>query len=334
MNGIKKEKGSIISSGNDTAEITRTLGAIMPDGDELFRILNDLPFGCYILSPGQMVLFWNREASRLIGYAPEEVIGKRCAQLPFSCSFVSGEAIPAPSCPAIVACRSKQVNTMKMFMRKKNGDNLLIRNTMIPLKGENGDVSEMMSLFIPVTEDPYDEDIMRDIYEVATRDSVTCLPGRKYMESYISEELERYKRTGHPFAVMYADVDHFHDVNNLYGHSAGDDLLKEFGLSLHTYGRRTDRFCRWGGDEFVGVLQLKSEEDIGGLSRRFLQLSKNTEIVADGRRISCMASIGITVVREDDDLESVIARADKYMFLAKEEKGDRVVTDEDVLRKR
>lgn len=116
MNEIKKEKGSIISSGSDTAEISRSLGAIMPDGDELFRILDDLPFGCYILSPDQMVRYWNREASRLIGYAPEEVIGKRCAQLPFSCSFVSGEAIPAPICPAIVAYRSKQVQTMKMFM--------------------------------------------------------------------------------------------------------------------------------------------------------------------------------------------------------------------------
>ncbi|WP_077390921.1 sensor domain-containing diguanylate cyclase [Mobilibacterium timonense] len=331
MNEIKKEKESTISSGNDTAEISSSLGAILPDRDELFRILDDLPFGCYVLSPDQMVHFWNREASKLIGYAPGEVIGKRCAQLPFSCSFVSGDAIPTPSCPAILACRSKQVQTMKMFMRKKNGDSILIRNTVIPLKGKDGGVSEMMSLFIPVTEDPYNEDLMRDIYEVATRDPVTCLPGRKYMESYLSEELERYKRTGHPFAVMYTDVDRFHDVNNQYGHSAGDDLLKEFGFRLRHYGRRTDRFCRWGGDEFVGVLQLKSEEDVRGLAQRFLQLSKNTEIVVDGQSISCRASIGITVVRENDDVETVVARADKYMFLAKEEKGDRVVTDEDVL---
>lgn len=327
------EKGSLIMAENHHEKESinsdlRFVRSFLPDQEDFLRLLDDLPFGCYILRPDQEVLFWNQEAERLIGYMPEEVIGKRCVDLPFSCSFISGEEIPSPSCPAMVAYHSRQVQTMKMFMRKKDGNNLLIRNTLIPLSDVQGNVRQLIALFIPVTEDPYGEDLMRDIYEVATRDPLTCLPNRKYMESCIAEELARYERTGHPFAVLFADLDRFHDINNLYGHSVGDSLLKEFGFRLRRFSRRTDRFCRWGGDEFVGVLQLKLPVDIHGVAERFLQLSNSTEIVVDGQRISCNAAIGITVVRREDNTKSIIARADRYMFLAKGQSTSHIVTDD------
>lgn len=315
-------------------EMERLFGSfrnVLSDREYLLQILDDLPFGCYVLRPDQKVIYWNQEAERLIGYTPEEVVGKRCGELHFACSFVSGGEIPMPSCPAITAYRTERVQTMKMFMRRKNDDNLMIRNTMIPLRDGEGKVRNLVALFFPVTEDPYDDEQMQNLYEVATRDPLTCLPGRKYMESCIDEEIERYRRTGHPFALMYSDVDRFHDVNNIYGHNAGDELLRAFGHRLRSFGRRTDRFCRWGGDEFVGILQLRSEEDMRGLANRFRALSGSTEIVVDGKVISCMSAVGITLVREDDNRDSIVARADRYMFRAKAEKSIRVVTDEDYI---
>lgn len=147
------------------------------------------------------------------------------------------------------------------------------------------------------------------------------------METCIGEELERYQRTGHPFAVLFADVDRFHDVNNRYGHDVGDCLLQELGIRLRKYGRRADRFCRWGGDEFVGLLQLRRPEEIENAAKRFLQLSNRTEIVVDGHQVACQAAIGITVVRQEDDLKSIVSRADRYMFLAKRQDSDQIVTD-------
>lgn len=322
-----EEKKTNFATEEEMEKLSVSFRDVLSNQAFFLQILDDLPFGCYIMHPDQKVIYWNQEAERLIGYTPGEVVGKRCGALHLACSFVDGGEIPMPSCPAIAAYRSGRVQSMKMFMRRKAGDNLLIRNTMIPLRDGNGKVRNLVALFFPVTEDPYDEERMRDIYEVATRDPLTCLPGRRYMESCIDEEIERYRRTGHPFAVMFTDVDRFHDVNNGYGHRAGDELLREFGHRLRNFGRRTDRFCRWGGDEFVGILQLKSNEDIRGLAERFLQLSESTEIVLEGEKISCMAAIGITVVREDDDRESVIARADRYMFRVKGENSTRVVTD-------
>jgi diguanylate cyclase (GGDEF)-like protein len=264
--------------GKDGAVIPKTEGPRL----NLERFLDEIPFGCYILRPDQQILYWNREAERLLGYSQEEVIGKRCVDQPFGCSFVSGETILGPSCPALVAYTSGQVQTMQMFIRKKDGDNLLIRNTLVPLRDESGKITELVSLFVTLGDVAYDDSLVRDIYEVATRDPLTCLPGRRYMEACIGEELERYERTGHPFAVLFADVDRFHDINNRYGHTVGDQLLKELGLGLRKFGRHADRFARWGGDEFVGLLQLKRPEEIEQAAERFLALSNRTEIENEG----------------------------------------------------
>ena len=336
------EKGSITGNGGAVRKEAATASSVMsdktktaesPDRPEelqnigLERFLNEIPFGSYILRPDQTVLFWNRDAEKLLGYRSDEVVGKRCVDLSFSCSFVSEDTIAGENCPALVAYHSRQVQTMKMLIRRKDGENLLVRNTLVPLKDSRGKVTELVAVFSPLGGDSYDENFLRDIYEVATRDPLTCLPGRKYMEVCIEEELERYRRTGHTFAVLFADMDRFHDINNRYGHEVGDRLLRELGVGLRRFGRRTDRFCRWGGDEFVGLLQLKCPEEIENAAERFLQLSNHTEIIVEGQPVACQSAIGITVARKEDDVKTIVSRADEYMFLAKKRDSNQIVTD-------
>ena len=107
----------------------------------------------------------------------------------------------------------------------------------------------------------------------------------------------------------------------------GDSLLRELGLALRKYGRKTDRFCRWGGDEFVGLLHLRCPDEIESAAERFLQISNRTEVEVDGKQVACQAAIGITVVRSGDNIKSIISRADRYMFLAKRQDADQIVTD-------
>ena len=175
----------------------------------------------------------------------------------------------------------------------------------------------------------YDQGLIRAIYETATRDPLTCLPGRKFMEVCLDESMEIYRRTGQPFAVLFTDVNNFHDINNTYGHSVGDDILRKLGIALRKYGRKADKFCRWGGDEFVGLLHLKTLDDIRGAARRFLKIANNCELIEDGQTVVCRASIGITAIRKEDTIESLVSRADRYMYLAKKRTGSQIVTDFD-----
>lgn len=130
----------------------------------------------------------------------------------------------------MIACATGRSKSLEMFMRHKNGKDILIRNTLAPLKGADGKVEKLISFFVPLTDVDYDQGLIRAIYETATRDPLTCLPGRKFMEVCLDESMEIYRRTGQPFAVLFTDVNNFHDINNTYGHSVGDDILRSSAL--------------------------------------------------------------------------------------------------------
>ena len=133
--------------------------------------------------------------------------------------------------------------------------------------------------------------------------------------------------SGNFFAILFADMNNFHAINNTYGHDAGDAILRMLALALRKYGRKTDRFCRWGGDEFVGLLQLRDPQEIITAARRLKKISEECCEVVDGKKIYCEAAIGITVVKEDDTIDSLIKRADTYMYQEKKKKKDRIITD-------
>ena len=292
-------------------------------------LMNSVPIGCYVLQPNQTVEFWNHEAERLLGYSSSEMVGRRCIDSELGCSNANGTRIASDHCPAILALATGKPQTTQMFMRAKDGNDVLIRNTLAPLKDREGRIQRVVSLFVPLADGDYEHGLVKQIYEVATRDPTTCLPGRKYMESCIDDALELYHRTGRQFAILFADVDNLHYLNNTYGHVVGDKVLRAFALALRKYGRKTDDFCRWGGDEFVGILRLRSAEDVKGASRRFARIAEKGRVSQGGQEIDCQVSMGMTVVRDEDDLKSVVARADRYMYEAKRHHANRIVTDFD-----
>ena len=293
----------------------------------LRSIISDLPVGCYVIKPDHTLLYWNKKAEELLGFKAHEMEGKKCTDMPLGCAFTSGMPIPAMSCPAMVAAATGRPYTTQMFMKRVNGKELLMQNTLVPIKDQKGQVLELVSVFIPLVQEDYDAALVNKIYELTTRDALTCLPGRKYMENCIAEAIETYQRTKHPFAILFADMNNFHAINNTYGHDAGDAILRMLALALRKYGRKTDRFCRWGGDEFVGLLQLRDPQEIITAARRLKKISEECCEVVDGKKIYCEAAIGITVVKEDDTIDSLIKRADTYMYQAKKEKKDRIITD-------
>ena len=307
----------------------RDVAGSLTEGNRMLKTLMDaVPIGCYVLRPDHTVLYWNPAAEQILGFSAEEMQGKRCVEMPLGCSFTDSSHIGA-HCPAIIAYATGRPKTLEMFMRRKDGKDVLLRNTLVPLADADGKVKELVAFFVPLTEENYDQKLVKAIYETATQDPLTCLPGRKFMEVCLDEAMEIYRRTGQPFAVLFADVNNFHDINNTYGHTDGDSHLRAFGVALRKYGRKADTFCRWGGDEFVGLLHLRQPEDIRGAARRLLKVANSCEATENGKTITCRAAIGITVVREDDTIKSLVSRADLYMYLAKKRNEDQIVTDFD-----
>ncbi len=157
------------------------------------------------------------------------------------------------------------------------------------------------------------------VAHMALHDSLTGLPNRLFLHQQLKREIERLKRTHGAVAVMMIDLDRFKDVNDIYGHGAGDALLMDVAARIRDIVRKTDIAARFGGDEFV-IVQVDSSQpnSAGVLAQRLINALEQPFNIYDKEiRIGC--SIGIAVgrgwVRTAEDL---IRCADMAVYRVKE----------------
>ena len=151
----------------------------------------------------------------------------------------------------------------------------------------------------------------------ATTDYLTGLPNARSLFVHLSRELARCRRTGTTLAVMVCDIDNFKQINDLYGHLEGDNLLKNFAFHLREACRGYDYVARMGGDEFVIVAPGLNSDASSEKASRLNQLA-----VAAGRRIAGRDLVGLSVgtafCPEDGfDIERLLAEADRRMYSMK-----------------
>ena len=152
----------------------------------------------------------------------------------------------------------------------------------------------------------------------ATTDYLTGLPNARSLFVHLARELARCSRTGTALAVMVCDMDNFKQINDLYGHLEGDNLLKDFAGHLKEMCRGYDYVARMGGDEFVVVapgLKLEAAEE---KARRLNQLAVEAGHKVAGRNLIAL-SVGTAFCPEDGfDVERLLAEADRRMYSMKQ----------------
>jgi diguanylate cyclase (GGDEF)-like protein len=164
----------------------------------------------------------------------------------------------------------------------------------------------------------------------STRDPLTGLFNRRYMEESLERELGRSSRKDRPLSIFMVDLDHFKKFNDTFGHEAGDLMLREFAYHTQKRMRGEDIVCRYGGEEFVVILV---ETPLGTAQKRAEQL------VEDARRLSVLRrgqsiggitlSIGIAgFPQHGASVESLLRAADRALYRAKEIGRDRLVVAE------
>jgi diguanylate cyclase len=144
-------------------------------------------------------------------------------------------------------------------------------------------------------------------------DSLTNIHNRRAYELRIDEELQRFHRYNQQFSLVLFDVDHFKQVNDQYGHRAGDKCLKEI---------KVDFLARYGGEEFIILLAGTSKDNAQKVAEKARQLIEKTRFLYQGQEIPVTISLGVTQVEpEDKDSQVLFSRVDAAMYAAK--KGGR-----------
>jgi len=172
----------------------------------------------------------------------------------------------------------------------------------------------------------------RQLERLATRDPLTGLYNRRYVEEKLEEETARARRYGPPLSVVVLDLDNFKEINDTLGHQAGDEVLIAVASSLRKDVRQVDVVGRIGGEEFIVILPntpaasaITMGERIRGRIERL-----DTVLRPDGTPIRLTISGGIAQFRPDDPSpKEMVERADRTLYQAKREGRNRVLVDLD-----
>lgn len=156
--------------------------------------------------------------------------------------------------------------------------------------------------------------------EEMKRDPLTDAYNRGGFDSAIGQSLNMHFILNHPVTLVMIDLDNFKQVNDTFGHAAGDEVLRGVGEALaRAFIRKSDLVARYGGDEFAVILNDTSAANSVKLIERFLAYVQDVKIPYSPEEMTISCSAGYTEIHESDSVESLIKRADRALYKAKAE---------------
>ncbi len=274
-------------------------------------VVNSVDEGIATISETGIVETFNPAMARLFGYAPEEVIGHNVSRL-----------MPEPH-------RSHHDDYLRHY--RETGE-ARVTGTGRELTGRRQDGSEFpidlrvsefylggKRRFIGTARDATGrKEAERRMEYVATHDALTDLPGRALIQARIDQLIRRAERSGQLFAVMFADLDHFKDVNDSLGHDQGDRFLRLVARRLQEALRAEDMVGRLSGDEFVILTAaLVTPLDAALIADKLLRALSAPYLLGD-HTLYCSASIGVALYPQDGrDVDTLLRHSDAAMYQAK-----------------
>jgi len=166
--------------------------------------------------------------------------------------------------------------------------------------------------------------LYRTATQSALRDPLTDTGNRIAMDQTLQREIEMSRRHLQPLSLLMLDIDHFKNINDSHGHSAGDDVLKAVAASIKGQLRNVDMVFRFGGEEFLILLSNTGREAAAMVGERLRFAAQAKDFMADGKLIELTVSLGCSTLLPGESVESLVRRADSALYVAKREGRNRL----------
>jgi diguanylate cyclase (GGDEF)-like protein/PAS domain S-box-containing protein len=284
---------------------------------ELRAILDNAHDAFIALDPGGVVLDWNRQAEKLMGWSRAEVIGQPLGAMVLPPLLRRAYERDMRQLADAGAGNASVLNRrIELTLHNRAGAELSVEVSLAYVPRSSGhlfiaflhDISERKSLFA-------------SMQEMALRDTLTGLPNRRALMQTLEEALQRANRLRQSCAVFFLDLDRFKQVNDRYGHEEGDELLRQFAERVRQTVRKTDTVGRLAGDEFVVIVEMLHSDAAAQETADKLRPALSRPFTLKTATVTLGASIGIAVHHPDDpaDIEMLLGRADRAMYLNKQQ---------------
>jgi len=286
----------------------------------LGRLFDESPVGKALFDPAGHYIRVNQAYCRFMGRDAHEFLGRRVVDFAHPEELASTEALSHQ-----IRGEDSIVKLERRYLRA-DGQEIWGRLHLTRIDGADG--TSVLAAIEDITEAREAEAQLR---HHALHDSLTGMPNRTLIFDRLKQAMARARRGGHGVGVIVVDVDHFKEVNDSYGHPAGDQLLISIARCLEGVLRDSDSAGRLGGDEFVVVCEnINTHADVEDLAER-LRIAARAPMQIDGRTLLPSISLGCTLTDGDGSVDQVVSEADAALYRAKEAgRGQHVLFDEEM----
>lgn len=274
------------------------------------NILDALPINIFVEDREGRTIFANRRACECNNMTREELLGKTVFDF---FPEITAEKVRKDD---LVVWSSKKLLTKEIVVQFQEEEVHMYNGKTIINLGDSHDGEYLLGFGLDITDRKKAE---QQIEHMAYHDALTGLPNRWFIHKFLEDFITKNKNRKHTIAVFVLDLDHFKFVNDLYGHQAGDELLKDVSHRLQKLFSPTYIIARWGGDEFIMLApNLESDNEIIAISESIKKMME-VPFSFEDKEFIVTTSIGISLYPyHGTDINTLLKSADSALYNSKE----------------
>jgi len=285
--------------------------------DTYERIMENLYGGLYLVDPNRTITYWNKAAEKITGFKVDEVLGRSCSDNILTHMDGEGNCLCLGMCPLAATIADRIPREADIYVHHKDGHRVPISVRVSALTDDEGNVMGGIELFIDISNRAANELRIKELEELALLDNLTQLANRTYIEKEMQSRFEEKKRLNVSFGILFMDIDYFKRFNDTYGHDFGDQVLRNVAKTLSKNSRPFDLYGRWGGEEFIGIIRNITLQELKRLGDRLRLLVENAYLLHGNEKLGVTISMGATLVNDHDTVETLMKRADTFLYKSK-----------------
>ena len=286
--------------------------------DSFYKGLLDRLFdGVYFVDCDRRITYWNQGAEYITGYSAREVMGRRCFDNILVHVDDEGKSLCFDGCPLSQTLHDCERREAEVYLHHKGGHRVPVSVRIAPIRNGAGQLMGAVEVFSNISAKKRTERRIKELEGLAFQDSLTEIPNRHYGELKVHHALQEVDQFNRRIGLLLLDLDHFKEVNDVFGHAAGDDILRTVCRTISDNMRSENMVARWGGDEFLLIVKDVQDQRLIQYAERLLNLIASSSVLNQDRRISVTASIGATMIRKGETSQSAVKRADEVMYKSK-----------------
>ncbi len=292
----------------------------MDDNPEFYKdIIDNLYDGVYFVDRDRRITYWNKGAERITGYKSSQTIGRHCRDNILNHITANGTQLCLTNCPLAASMEDGKPREAEVFLHHHDGHRLPVIVRASPIRNKDGEIIGAVESFSNNEKVIQTRRQVDELRQSVFTDPLTGVGNRRQLEERLYATKIEVERGVGIAGLIFIDIDKFKNINDTYGHEVGDEILLMVVRTLKHNLRATDLLGRWGGDEFMAIIQdVQDLSTLQDVAKKLRVMVESSRLDLETVRLSVTISIGATLIQAGETSENFFQRADQLMYKSKQ----------------